>query len=88
MAEDLPRAMYELADNISGFKAAFVLNQEDNQSYTVHLLLGKGLSNRRRDIQEQLGASRDNGLLTLAFNAPTLEEAEQEALERVGSILP
>ena len=88
VAEDLPRAMYELADNISGFKAAFVLNQEDNQSYTVHLLLGKGLSNRRRDIQEQLGASRDNGLLTLAFNAPTLEEAEQEALERIGSILP
>ena len=37
---------------------------------------------------EQLGASRDNGLLTLTFTAPTLEEAEQQALERVGSILP
>lgn len=83
----VPAAMRELANNIAGFNAAFILH-EDSGVYTMYLLLGKGLLSRRQEIQEQLAAKRDNGLLQVRLTASSLESAEATALEKVRSILP
>ena len=85
--EHVPAAMRELANNIAGFNAAFILH-EDRGIYTMYLLLGKGLLQRRQEIQDMLSAKRDNGLLEVRITASSLENAEQAALEKVRSILP
>lgn len=85
--QDVPSAMRELANNIAGFHAAFILH-ENADSYTMYVLLGKGLQQRRQEIQERLAAERENGLLRLRLQGTSLEEAEREALEHVRSILP
>lgn len=85
--EHVPAAMRELANNIAGFNAAFILH-EDTSVYTLYLLLGKGLLQRRQEIQEQLAAKRENSLLQVRITATSLENAEAEALEKVRSILP
>lgn len=85
--DHVPAAMRELANNIAGFNAAFILH-EDHGVYTMYLLLGKGLWQRRQEIQTILSAKRDNGLLHVRIPASSLENAEQEALEKVRSILP
>ncbi|MDP3997496.1 MAG: DHH family phosphoesterase [bacterium] len=85
---DLPRAMYELANNIAGFHAAFVLSEnEQHDQYKVFLLLGKGLLQRRDTIQKNLAATRDNGLMQIKITASSLEEAENTALEKIRDII-
>jgi nanoRNase/pAp phosphatase (c-di-AMP/oligoRNAs hydrolase) len=84
---DVAAAMRELANNIAGFNAAFILLEEE-KFYTMFLLLGKGLLRRRQEIQSVLDAQRDNGLLRVSITANSLEEAEQAALEKVRAILP
>ncbi len=86
--EDLPRALFELANNISGFNIAFVLSEEDDNAFTAHLLLGKGLQPRREEIQERLAATQVNGMLQLSIPASSLEDAEAKALEQVRSVVP
>lgn len=85
--DHVPAAMRELANNIAGFNAAFILLENRGQ-YTVYLLLGKGLWQRREEIQTTLSGKRDNGLLEIHITASSLENAEQEALAKVRSILP
>jgi len=87
-AEDLPLAIHELANNISGFNVAFVLSARDGNLFTVYLLLGRGLQSRRGKIQERLGAVAENGIMHLDMEAASLEEAEANALELVRSIVP
>jgi nanoRNase/pAp phosphatase (c-di-AMP/oligoRNAs hydrolase) len=86
--EDLAEAIGELAHNIAGFTATFVLHEQSPGVFDMYLLLGKGLQQRRRDIQEILGATRSNGLLHLQINSPSIEEAEQQALERIHGVVP
>ncbi len=86
--DDLETALYELANNIAGFNATFVLHEKGKQQFELHLLLGKGLLQRRHEIQERLSASRRNGILAIPITAPSLEEAESQALEQVRAILP
>lgn len=83
----IPAAMRELANNIAGFNAAFILH-EANEHYTMLVLLGKGLQQRRHEIQSLLEAKRDNGLLEVSVAATSLEQAEQEALQKIRAILP
>lgn len=83
----IPTAMRELANNIAGFNAAFILH-EVHDHYTMLILLGKGLQQRRQEIQSLLGATRDNGLLEVDITTTSLEQAEQEALEKIRAILP
>ncbi|MEX1997397.1 MAG: DHH family phosphoesterase [Candidatus Andersenbacteria bacterium] len=85
--EHVPAAMRELANNIAGFNAAFILH-ENSEGFMMYLLLGKGLQQRRQEIQTQLEAKRDNGLLHVRIHATSLEDAEQEALDKVRAILP
>jgi len=85
---DLPQAMEELANNIAGYNAAFVLNDLGQQRFELYLMLGKGLEGQRQTIQEQLAARRENGVLHLTINATSLEEAEASALEKIRTILP
>lgn len=87
-AADLQAAMYELSNNIAGFNVAFVLNELAAENYEVLIMLGKGLLQRRAEIQETLSAKRDNGILRLNFTSSSLEEAEKQALEQIRAILP
>ncbi len=84
---DVPAAMKELANNIAGFNVAFILLEEQG-IFTAYILLGKGLLQRREEIQSQLAATRENGLLRLRLDATSLEDAEANALEKVRGILP
>ncbi|MEX2054663.1 MAG: hypothetical protein WD972_00635, partial [Candidatus Andersenbacteria bacterium] len=84
---EVPAAMKELANNIAAFNAAFIL-QEEAGIYTVFVLLGKGLQQRRQEIQQLLGAQRENGLLRLRMAATSSEAAEQEAIEKIRGVLP
>lgn len=84
---DIPEAMRELTNNIAGFNAAFGL-YEHNGQYDMYLLIGRGLAKRRAEIQATLGAQKSNGALRLNLIAPSLEEAERQALEKIRSILP
>jgi nanoRNase/pAp phosphatase (c-di-AMP/oligoRNAs hydrolase) len=96
-AYDVPTAMQELANNIAGFNAAFLLyespssnttHDNNDQQFFVYLLLGKGLKQRRQEIQEILSASRENGAITFTITAPSVESAEKIAHDKIKQILP
>lgn len=84
---DLADAMRELTNNISGFNAAYVLNKTNQENFDVYLQLGKGLLQRRDEIQNILEAKCDNGLMIFSFTAPSVEVAEQKALETIRQML-
>jgi len=86
--EDLPRAMFELANNISDFNVAFVLSAEEDNTFTSYILLGKGLQPRRAEITERLSATGQDGLLQVSVPASSLEDAEAKTLELARSIVP
>lgn len=86
--DDLPRVMRELTNNIAGFNVAFVLCEREAQNFSAHILLGKGMLQRQEEIQHTLEASRENELLRLSINAPSLEEAERQILEKIRTIVP
>lgn len=86
--EHISDVMKELTNNISGYNAAFILYQDENNKYTTYLLLGKGLLKRRQEIREKLKAQRENGALILSLEASSLAEAEDNALQQIRSILP
>ena len=85
--DDLPAALQELTNNIAAYNAAFLLYEYQNV-FALHLVLGPGLQQRRDEIQSQLSATRDNGLLKVTLTSTSLDEAEAEALEKVRAILP
>jgi hypothetical protein len=94
-SKDVPQAMHELISNIAGFTAAFLLYETQptapsaqDHRYVVYLILGKGLSSRRREIQELLAATQQNGALTFTVTAPSIESAEQQAHDHIRQILP
>jgi hypothetical protein len=66
---------------------AFVLNELAEGSYEIYIMLGKGLLQRRHEIKEKLNGTSINNLLHINIAAPSLEDAENLALERVRSIL-
>ncbi len=84
----IPDVIHELANNISGYNAAFLVYEDEQKQFHAYILLGKGLLKRRQEIQEQLSAKRENGFLQLSIPVLTLDEAETKALELVRSILP
>lgn len=84
---DLPEAINELSNNLAGFNVAFVLMEASPQHYQAYLLLGKGLHQRRQEIQQELSARRENNLLRITIDTPTLEEAENVAIERIAAIV-
>ena len=86
--KDLTPAIKELTNNLSGFNAILIISEKEQQRYDTYIILGKGLLKRRREIQAQLSARRENGFLVLTSGSPTLEEAESHALEIVNGILP
>lgn len=86
-AADLPPAIDELSNNLAGFNAAFILQEVGPSQYWVYLLLGKGLQQRRQEIQQQLTARRENNLLRMTLNTPTLEEAESATIEQIATIV-
>lgn len=86
--EELPSAVKELTGNLTGFNALLIIAEKDQQRYDVYLVLGKGLLKKRREIQTQISARRDNGLMSVTLGAPTLEEAESRALDLIKEILP
>ena len=86
--EELRAAMYELTNNLADYNAAFVLREAESQHYEVLVMLGKGLLQRRQEIQEALAAKKENGLLSMMLTAPSLDEAENQALEQIRAILP
>ncbi len=85
---DIPAVMRELTNNISGYNAAFILFENAEKQYGVYLSLGKGLMKRNKEIQEQLVAKKENGVLMFSVPAISLTEAEQKAVQQVRSILP
>jgi len=98
-SEDVSAVMHELSNNIAGFNAAFLLYEPSlgvndkptvntETRFHVYLLLGHGLRSRRREIQEILSATRENGALIFKITAPTIEAAEQKAHEKIKQILP
>ena len=83
--------MQELANNIAGFNAAFLLYEPQTPTpnhYYTYLLLGKGLKPARREMQELLGATRENSALKLTIAAVSLEAAERSILEKIRGALP
>lgn len=86
-ASDLPAAIDELANNIAGFNIAFILQEIEPQQYHAHILLGKGLQQRRQEIQQHLAARREHNLLRLTLHTPTLEEAENNIIEQIATIV-
>jgi len=91
-AEDIPSVMHELANNIAGFNAAFLLYEtsdaNSSNEYYAYLLLGNGLKQRRREIQEVLSATKENGALTFTITAPSIEAAEKVAHDKIKQIVP
>ncbi len=85
---DIPAVMRELTNNISGYNAAFILFEDSAKQYIVYLALGKGLTKRNREIEEQLVARKENGLLVFSLPSISLTDAEQKAIEQVRNILP
>ncbi len=85
---DIPDVMHELINNISGYNAAFILYEVEPPQFGVYLVLGKGLGKRRREIQEQLSARRENDSLLFNITAPSIPEAENAALQYIRGILP
>lgn len=86
--QDIPAVMRELTNNVSGYNAAFILFENAEKQYTVYLSLGKGLQKRNGEIQEQLAAKKESGILMFSLSALSLTEAEQKAVEQVRNILP
>lgn len=86
-AEHIPDVMHELTNNISGYRATFLMHEDQPSHYIVYLLLGKGLHKRRNEIQEQLSARRENGALVFSLTAPSVQAAESAALEKVRSVV-
>lgn len=86
--EHIPDVLRELTNNISGYNAAFILFEDANKQYKVYLSLGKGLQKRNGEIQEQLIAQKENGVLVFSILATSLTDAEQKALQKVQAILP
>lgn len=86
--QDIPAVMRELTNNISGYNACFILFEDSAKQYTVYVSLGKGLTKRNNEIQEQLVARKENGILVFSLPALSLQEAEQKAVEQVRGILP
>jgi nanoRNase/pAp phosphatase (c-di-AMP/oligoRNAs hydrolase) len=96
---DIPAVMQELSNNIAGFNAAFLLYEDPastplapsataDRTYHAYLLLGHGLRPRRREIQEMLSATKENGALIFKVIAPSIEAAETKAHEKIKQILP
>ncbi len=79
--------MKELLNNISGFNAAFLVLPGTGNLYDIYLVLGKGLLQRRQEIQQQLEAKRQNGSLRLTISAENVEQAEATILEKIRGIL-
>lgn len=86
--EIIPDVMKELTNNIAGFNVAFLMHENNPGEYHIYLVLGKGLSSRRDEIQTSLSAQRQNGAYIMKLTAPSVEEAEQQALEKIRGILP
>lgn len=80
--------MHELESNISGFNVAFIIYPTQSNTYAACVKLGKGLLKRRQDIQKELGATRLNGLLHLPLPTNSIEQAEDQALEKIRKIVP
>lgn len=97
-AYDVPAAMHELTNNIAGFNAAFLLYESppspqaspnhNDQQFLIYLLLGKGLKQRRQEIQKILSAGKENGAITFDITAPSVEAAEKIAHDKIKQILP
>ncbi len=88
--DDIPAAAAELIGNIAGFNVAFLLYQATpgQTQYTVYLLLGQGLKQRQREIQQILSARQENGALIFNITAPSIEAAESAAHNKIRQILP
>jgi nanoRNase/pAp phosphatase (c-di-AMP/oligoRNAs hydrolase) len=85
---DIPLIMHELTNNISGYNAAFILHENEAKDHTMYVTLGKGLSKKRKDIQEQLSAQTQHGMLIVQLPPSSLEEAEMLAIQRIREVLP
>lgn len=91
--DDIPPVIQELTNNIAGFNAFFLLYENPttpttSHTYTVYLVLGKGLKQKRREIKQALAAHKTNGALTFSVPAPTLQEAEKITHQKIRQILP
>lgn len=80
--------MHELERNIAGFNVAFIIYPAPNNTYAACIKLGKGLLKRRQEIQKEIGADRLNGLLHLPLPTNAIEQAEDQALEKIRNIVP
>ncbi len=85
---DIPLIMHELTNNISGYNAAFILHENERKEHVVYITLGKGLAKKRQEIQEQLSAKKQNGMLVLTLPQSSLEDAELAAVQKIRQILP
>src|SRR3989344_1086779 len=86
--QHIPLVMAELTNNISGYNAACILYEDGAKQYTLYVSLGKGLVKRTKEIQEQLGARKENKLLVVSIDAPSLEEAEKRSIIKMQGIIP
>ncbi len=86
--EHIPLVMQELTNNISGYNAAYILQEHGNGQYRVYLSLGKGLIKRTKEIQKELSAEKEGSLLIYSLSAPNLEEAEKRAVMGIRDIVP
>ena len=85
---DIPLIMHELTNNISGYNAAFLLHENEEKEHTVYITLGKGLAKKRKEIQDQLSAKKQSGMLILTLPPSSLEDAELLAVQKIREILP
>lgn len=86
--DHIPLVMQELTNNISGYNAASILYEDNAKQYTLYVSLGRGLGKKTREIQENLGAHKENKLLVVPINALSLEQAESAAILKMQSIIP
>lgn len=86
--EHIPMVMQELTNNISGYNITYILEEHGDMQYRVHVSLGKGLTKRKKDIQNELSASKEGSLLMFSFSAPNLEEAEKHTVLIMRDIVP
>lgn len=86
--DHIPLVMQELTNNISGYNAASILYEDNAKQYTLYISLGRGLGKKSKEIQENLGAQRENKLLIIPINALSLEQAESAAILKMQSIIP